>query len=552
MILCVTGTPQVEEIVYGDDGLLAAARAGLDRDRHLDRRAGSSARIRADFAARGATLHRRAAGAHAEGSRGRPPQHDGRRRAGRLRALKPVLAAFCENIIHVGPPGHGHVLKLVNNMLAMTHGGGDRRSRCRGRQGGAVAAEAVRRGLGGRRQLRHLPDDGRARAAGRPRRAEVRDRATRRRTCATTPISPRCCRPRSFIAEAAHQSFVQAVNLGLGDAFIASLIEAQEQLNGVQDRAALKRRSIEETVMNEDSKHSDRRRRRSCCKAGAAAAAGVVLRPLGAQPRLGAGGAAEAAGDRPDDGRVGPVRRQRRRGAARRDDGHQGVQRQGRRARPAHRGAAHGHRDHAGHRLARGRAHDHAQRGGVPDRRGALGRGQRDLAGGAEVRLHLPQHQLELAHRIGQGLPPRQVRLGRQRHQLRARDRQERDQGQRQELGAADQRLRLGPQHREGDARDRRGQRRQDRRGAAGAAEHARLLVVPAQAAAAQARRGGHRGRRRRHQGAAPAGGAAQAATRASRGSTTSRTGPTSTASGPRRSSACSAPPGTTGSTCPA
>ena len=27
----------------------------------------------------------------------------------------------------------------------------------------------------------------------------------------------------------------------------------------------------------------------------------------------------------------------------------------------------------------------------------------------------------------GQGLPPRQVRLGRQRHQLRARDRQERD-----------------------------------------------------------------------------------------------------------------------------
>ncbi len=33
----------------------------------------------------------------------------------------------------------------------------------------------------------------------------------------------------SFIGEAAHQSFVQAANLGHGDKFIASLFEAQEQ-----------------------------------------------------------------------------------------------------------------------------------------------------------------------------------------------------------------------------------------------------------------------------------------------------------------------------------
>ena len=222
-------------------------------------------------------------------------------------------------------------------------------------------------------------------------------------------------------------------------------------------------------------------------------------------------GAEEAAGDRPDDGRVAastpPRGGDERLGAMMaikefNDKG--GVL--GRHDR----GDPHGHRDDAGHRLARRRAHDHAQRGGVPGRRGALGRGQRDLAGGAEVRLRLPQHQLELADRGRQGLPPRQVRLGRQRHQLLARDRQERDEGQRQELGAADQRLRLGPQHLEGDARDRRGQRRQDRRRAAGAAEHARLLRLPAQDPADQARRRRHRGRRRRHQGAAPAGRAAR------------------------------------------
>jgi 3-hydroxyisobutyrate dehydrogenase-like beta-hydroxyacid dehydrogenase len=37
----------------------------------------------------------------------------------------------------------------------------------------------------------------------------------------------------SPLAEAAHQTFVQASNLGLGDRFIASLLEAQEQLNRV-------------------------------------------------------------------------------------------------------------------------------------------------------------------------------------------------------------------------------------------------------------------------------------------------------------------------------
>ena len=38
----------------------------------------------------------------------------------------------------------------------------------------------------------------------------------------------------SFVAEAAHQSFVQAANLGFGDKFIASLFEAQERTANVR------------------------------------------------------------------------------------------------------------------------------------------------------------------------------------------------------------------------------------------------------------------------------------------------------------------------------
>ena len=32
--------------------------------------------------------------------------------------IRPVLAAYCENIVHAGPPGHGIVLKLINNFIA--------------------------------------------------------------------------------------------------------------------------------------------------------------------------------------------------------------------------------------------------------------------------------------------------------------------------------------------------------------------------------------------------------------------------------------------------
>ena len=74
--------------------------------------------------------------------------------------------AFCENIFHVGPPGPGHVLKLVNNMH------GDDASRRAIAEAFAVAAKAGLRldklfdvvSAGGVNS-RHLPDDGRPDAA---------------------------------------------------------------------------------------------------------------------------------------------------------------------------------------------------------------------------------------------------------------------------------------------------------------------------------------------------------------------------------------------------
>jgi 3-hydroxyisobutyrate dehydrogenase-like beta-hydroxyacid dehydrogenase len=119
LILCVTGTPQVEANVYG--GLLDGARKG-----HLiidcsTSQPDSSARIRADFEKKGARF--------VDAPLARTPQHaeDGKLNcmvgadAATLAEVKPVLEKFCENIVHAGGPGAGHKIKLVYNFVAMGH-----------------------------------------------------------------------------------------------------------------------------------------------------------------------------------------------------------------------------------------------------------------------------------------------------------------------------------------------------------------------------------------------------------------------------------------------
>jgi 3-hydroxyisobutyrate dehydrogenase-like beta-hydroxyacid dehydrogenase len=115
VILCVTGSPQVEAQVYGDKGILASIRAGhivIDCSTSEPR---SSANINRDLLA---------AGAHfVDAPLGRTPAEA---EAGKLNTMvgaspelletiRPVLSAFCENIIHVGEVLSAQKLKLINN-----------------------------------------------------------------------------------------------------------------------------------------------------------------------------------------------------------------------------------------------------------------------------------------------------------------------------------------------------------------------------------------------------------------------------------------------------
>jgi 3-hydroxyisobutyrate dehydrogenase-like beta-hydroxyacid dehydrogenase len=233
VILCVTGTPEVEQIVLGDDGLLAASVPGqLVIDTSTVEPA-SSARIREAFGARGV--------AYVDAPLARTPQHA---ESGTLNTMvgasdedfarvRPILAAFCENIVHVGPPGHGQVLKLISNMLAMTTAAAIAEAVATAAKAGlalpkmfeVIGAGGVNSGIFQMMLGRTLQGD-----LGGLQFTIANARKDLRYYTHLSEMLPTS----SFLAEAAHQSFVQAGNLGLGERYIASMFEAQEQLNDVR------------------------------------------------------------------------------------------------------------------------------------------------------------------------------------------------------------------------------------------------------------------------------------------------------------------------------
>jgi 3-hydroxyisobutyrate dehydrogenase-like beta-hydroxyacid dehydrogenase len=121
IFLCVTGSPQVEQVVYGESGLLGAARKGQIVVDCSTSEPTSTNRIRDDFANKGVSF--------VDAPLARTPKEA---ELGKLNVMvgatpevfakiKPALETFAENIFHVGGPGTGHVLKLLNNFLAMGH-----------------------------------------------------------------------------------------------------------------------------------------------------------------------------------------------------------------------------------------------------------------------------------------------------------------------------------------------------------------------------------------------------------------------------------------------
>lgn len=235
VILCVTGTPQIEQLVYGEYGLMGAVREGFVIADCSTAEPDSTIRIAADVEAKG--------GHFVDTPMTRTPKEAAVGKLGLMTGgpdaviarIRPVLQCFADTIVHAGAVGSAHQLKLINNFLSIAHA--------------AVAAEAItvaaKAGVdmqamkdivmaGGAAsvmfgRLINVPlsdDDSAAQFAIKNARKDLRYYTN---MTEQLPVA-------SFLAETAHQYTVMADNMGYGDRFIPRLIDVMMTVNGVKKK----------------------------------------------------------------------------------------------------------------------------------------------------------------------------------------------------------------------------------------------------------------------------------------------------------------------------
>jgi len=233
VILCVTGAPQVEEIVFGKDGLAAGAKAGLVVVDTSTSEPATTTKMRESLAAQGVRfIDAPLARTPVEAEAGKLNIMVGADDA-TFAQLKPVLGAFCENIFHAGPAGHGIVLKLINNFVAQAICTATAEACAAAAKSGlsirklheVISAGAVNSGLF-QMIVGRMLDGGDLTGL----KFTLVNAAKDLRYY--THFTEQMMLP-SIVGEAVHQSLVTANALGLGDKFVPSLIEAQEKITGV-------------------------------------------------------------------------------------------------------------------------------------------------------------------------------------------------------------------------------------------------------------------------------------------------------------------------------
>ncbi len=232
VILCVTGTPQIEELVYGEHGLLGAVREGLVIADCSTAEPASTMKIAADIEAKG--------GHFVDTPMTRTPKDAEAGRLGLmvggpddvLAHIRPVLDCFADTIVHAGGVGSAHRLKLINNFLALCHAAAAAEAITVAARAG-VNMEALRDIVmaGGAAstmfgRLINVPlhdDDSHAQFAIRNARKDLRYYTNMTEQLPVT----------SFLAETTHQITVMADNMGYGERFVPRLIDVLMKVNGL-------------------------------------------------------------------------------------------------------------------------------------------------------------------------------------------------------------------------------------------------------------------------------------------------------------------------------
>ncbi len=230
IILCVTGTPQVEEAVAG---LLQGAKSGLIIADCSTAVPESTIRLATELAAKGITL--------IDTPMTRTPKEAEAGKLGLmvggdlavLEKIRPVLNCFSDLIVHTGVVGTAHQVKLINNFLSMGHAAIAAEAITVAKKAG-ISMEALRDVImgGGAAsvmfgRLINVPlhdDDTHAKFAIRNGRKDLRYYTN---MTENLPVA-------SPIAETMHQIFVLADTQGYGEKFVPRLIDMMGKNAGIK------------------------------------------------------------------------------------------------------------------------------------------------------------------------------------------------------------------------------------------------------------------------------------------------------------------------------
>ncbi|HEY7747377.1 MAG TPA: NAD(P)-dependent oxidoreductase [Aestuariivirgaceae bacterium] len=235
VILCVTGSPQVEQVIYGPDGLLEGMRPGLIIADCSTAEPQSTMRISADVTARGGhfvdTPMTRTPKEAEAGKLALMTGGDGKI----LAEIAPILSCFADTIVHAGDVGAAHKLKLINNFIAL----GTAAIVAEGMAAAAKAGvdmEALREVVtaGGANSVMFeriikvalADDDTAAKFAIENAAKDLRYYTS---MTETLPVV-------SFIGEAVHQTYVLAETMGYGKRYVPRLVDLHGEINRVKVR----------------------------------------------------------------------------------------------------------------------------------------------------------------------------------------------------------------------------------------------------------------------------------------------------------------------------
>jgi 3-hydroxyisobutyrate dehydrogenase-like beta-hydroxyacid dehydrogenase len=146
--------------------------------------------------------------------------------------IEPIIRAFAENVFHVGGPGAGHIVKLLNNFIAQAICTSAAEAFAVGARAGidparlvdVVSAGGVNSGLFQAMSKTLSGDLGALKFELDNARKDVRYYTHMAESLAVPTV----------VGEAVHQSLVLASALGYGAKFVPSLVEAQEKLTGAK------------------------------------------------------------------------------------------------------------------------------------------------------------------------------------------------------------------------------------------------------------------------------------------------------------------------------